>query len=180
MSSISDKKSSNNKQEGERPVVFFQREVFLNLIQKGKTLDEIYSAIELVSSHKPPTMRTLRTWKTKWLKNQFSITDKRAGRTMIKPSTIKRFASKFKKSGLKSVREFSKVYQMPRSTVNRYLLLSGLHYCPVQEQAKESDTTQKGKKATSNGRKEDSEKERKNTGRCLEWTRTDSGYWMEG
>ena len=83
------------------------------------------------------------------------------------------------KSGLKSAHEFSKIYQIPLTTVGHYLSKAGLHYCSKHEM-KSSGANKKVNKTTSKSGKASLEKEKKATGKCLEWTITDSGYWMEG
>ena len=49
-------------------------------MEKGKTLKDIYDQLQISSTGKAPTMRTLRTWRKKWGNNQFTITFGRVGR----------------------------------------------------------------------------------------------------
>ena len=121
------------EEEVQKPEIFLQREIFSNLMSKGNSLKDIYDHLQKSSTCKAPTMRTLRTWRKKWENNRFTISDGRAGRVMCKSKIFNRTASMFKKSGIDSIRQFSKIYDIPISTVSRHLKLAGMHYCKSYE-----------------------------------------------
>lgn len=121
------KKKTNEKIQ--KPEIFLQREIFTKLMEKGKSLKDIYNHLQVSSTGKVPTPRTLRNWKKKWENNQFTISDGRAGRVGVSPKVCARTASLFKKSGFDSIRKFSKAYGIPHSTVSRHLRRAGMHYC---------------------------------------------------
>ena len=117
------------KEKFQKPEIFLQREIFTKLMEKGKSLKDIYNHLQVSSTGKVPTPRTLRNWKKKWENNQFTISDGRAGRVGVSPKVCARTASLFKKSGFDSIRKFSKAYGLPHSTVSRHLRRAGMHYC---------------------------------------------------
>ena len=92
------------KEKIQKPEIFLQREIFSKLMEKGKTLKDIYGQLQESSTGKAPTLRTLRTWRKKWENNQFTISDGRAGRVRVSPRVYVRTASLFKKSGFNSIR----------------------------------------------------------------------------
>ena len=96
------------KEKNQKPEIFLQREIFSKLMEKGKTLKDIYGQLQESSTGKAPTIRTLRNWRKKWENNQFTISDGRAGRVRVSPRVYARTASLFKKSGYNSIRQFSR------------------------------------------------------------------------
>ena len=110
------------------PAVFIQRSIFLEMIEKGKTLHEVRIEIGKVLTGKPPCNKTLSSWRKKYLNKTFSINDKRKGRTNVCPTKYRKLGQAFVKSGCRSARQFSKDTGIPRSSVTYALHKAGMHY----------------------------------------------------
>ena len=128
------------------PAVFIQRSIFLEMIEKGKTLHEIRLEIGKVLTGKPPCNKTLSSWRKKYLNKTFSINDKRKGRTNVCPTKYRKLGQAFVKSGCRSARQFSKVTGIPRSSVTYALHKAGMHYGNATQVPKILDAMQRNKR----------------------------------